>query len=227
MVTTKMSEKKNYLSKLEELIEAQKRQIEIYKQIQKEREENSVYLPKEAQDLEHELLRKINNFIPYQNLERRTKMTHFIDSAAKTFRDSKGIAHPLIHYDIGTLCWIDEGFILANNGKKISPIDYFNNTVAHEYGHIVFDENLKGDIKKMVHGLGVNPYVELGEAYAYWFSEQITNLKSPIKQLKEVYETKRGINFQNSIDMYDRFHEMSKDDMFDPKKIADVFRKAK
>lgn len=209
--------------------------------------ENSPELPEETKETHEQTLKKINSIIPFNQLERNLYSTSFFDAdfspEGRTLEDKEGIRHPIINFYLTHFQKTPSKF------KKVNPEstkrDYLENVLSHEYGHIIFDENLDNKIKnKTKKNESYNDIFSISdscsqgvcEAYAFWFGDFISGFKSPLKELRNAYEkhnekcpadTKIN-NFEDVINMYKDLNNLAKEQgvqaCFDPGKLTEIFQ---
>lgn len=180
--------------------------------IKKKRFENSFPIPEKSEKIHQDLLKKINESIPFTPLNRKCYCMGCFNvevPAGCLTEDENGLTHPLVEFYVGHLC----------EGEN-----YFRHVVAHEYGHIIFNENFDSINSQ-------NPYntylfdltpLEIHEAYAFWFGDFITNIKTNFAKLNY-----RHINFADTIQLYHELNSLGDEEgiseCFNKKRLAELF----
>ena len=188
-------------------------------------------MPEKSRKIDKELQEKINSTIPFREIKREPKMCYRMSSAGATYKDDRDIEHPLVNSSLAHLEYVPKNLVDFNVPREISPEDYLEATLAHEYGHIIFNREIKKGLidmiprKRGLESLKDTFYSEVNEAYAFWFSELLTGINYPLKDVSKIYEEKWKLNFKNIINMFEDMTAKGKDVCFDYKKLAQSIKK--
>jgi hypothetical protein len=79
-----------------------------------------------------------------------------------------------------------EYYIFKGNNESATPEDFFRITLAHEYGHQVFNEFYKASIDQVITKNLAN-LRSVSEASAYWFGEELTGVQHLTQNLAAKY----------------------------------------
>ncbi|MBW2986768.1 hypothetical protein KY333_05350 [Candidatus Woesearchaeota archaeon] len=101
-------------------------------------------------------------------------------------------------------------FAIDNSPRETTPEDFLRTILTHEYGHQVFDEFYLPSVSQVVETRGLpNPRLEksIGEAFAYWFGEELTGMQHLTEDLAERYSEKMDVQTMKFI--YSQLKETS------------------
>ncbi|NCN86418.1 hypothetical protein GW932_01160 [archaeon] len=204
----------------------------------KERFDNSTLVEGRGEEINNEIIKKINKKTPIKLDKRNIYYSWNIEAQGATTRDKKGVWHPLTNFYVGNLQ--EPGTVLNEKGleKRISPEENFKLIISHEYGHIIFHEFLERDVginmkkdfsySNIFWMLPESVSNESNEAYAFWFGDFISGHKSPLDALSYSYQ-KDGTDFKKVIEQYKKLNELVKikgvSACFDSKELANILTK--
>lgn len=115
-------------------------------------------------------------------------------SGAILLHNDKGNLIIAVDPEVATLGFDNAGyqaFRRENSGRNVNPRDFLGVVISHEYGHI-----LESEVMQKKHGITYTNDVGLldmeldlavGEAFAFWFGDSITGLKTLWLSLMERY----------------------------------------
>lgn len=203
--------------------------------LNKERFDSSSLVGEKAQAINEKIFEKISNVVPFNADIRNVYYSWSCLGQGGIVTDDLGKDHPLVNFYVGN--FQDTGTAIDELGleKRISAEENFRLVVSHEYGHILFGKHLERATefnmrpKKMEYGNFLqSPGISQGsdEAFAFWFGDFISELKSPLESLSYGYK-RRGIDFNKTISQYNKLNELEKNEgikeCFNPSKLAEIF----
>lgn len=169
---------------------------------------------------EHEeLLEKINFVSPFKIKRDLYVLDYFsIGAEGATIIDKNGLKNPVVPE-------IVKNFNLSF--LKYSEFEMFNNIISHEYGHIIYEENLKEEVKRFDRFLCFQEEARRRtEAFAFWFGDYISGVELNKKIMDRYSCSEKG----NLYEAYSRLKEIGNKDItkcFNPKVLSRIFYETK
>lgn len=116
--------------------------------------------------------------------------------------------------------------LYKEKNPDISVETFFKNIVAHEYGHILFNERFE----PKMHYEFFNSIImfslplELNEAFSFFLADEITGVNSPLEKLASFYT--KNINFRKTMSMYDELKKLSEKGKEEVLKLENIWEMA-
>ena len=203
---------------LNKLTDTFDRILDTLERVKELRRKHAHDIPKRAKEAHQEVLDKINQFIPGDNIERKVLCSHFIPGSGCLVELEDGKSHILLNYDIASFDSSNgtyQAFKESNPEKKVTPKDFLMNVVAHEYGHILFEERIESKLRQnlfySLKSLHFSIPSEFDEAFAFSFADNVTEFKSPLNGFAFTYE-RNGLDFDKTIQAYNDLNQLLKNE---------------
>lgn len=189
-------------------------------------------LPAHSADIFQRALQKVNQYLGNNPLQNTAVYSQFYDSPGGVVKLRDGKSHVLLSSDAAYLT-PDRGHVLAfarnNPGKNFNVESWLENVMIHELGHLILEERIEPAIR--IAHYDFNPQglpLEMDEAYAFSFADSMTDMVSPLPELKFHY-IRDGLDFQKTIEAYNdlrqRISQSGVSLLFDPTGLNEIFNK--
>jgi len=163
------------------------------------------------------LIKKINLISPFE-IKRDLYILNYFDIKADAgwIFDGLGKRNPVVSDAVA-----NQNYFFKNHSGE----DMFDHIVAHEYGHIIFDDFIEPKIKKMSLVASKEEKRRRTEAFAFWFGNKIFNAGISKSQL-DYYTCSSNGNLFNA---YQEIHNLEEKSgvsrCFNSEKLLNIFKK--